>query len=72
MPLLSLLPCSTGREKQEVLQRGSSPLGLIPRAATGSEWSKPGKEGVGLSEILEDLDKQAGYVAGVCVCVIFW
>ena len=51
-----------------MVQRSASQTGLIPRAPTGSEWARSKKDDrsgaktstVGLSEILEDLDRQAG------------
>lgn len=60
--------CSVSAEF--VVQRSASHSGLIPRAPTGSEWSRSNKDkddgtSVCLSEILKDLDRQAGYV-----CVI--
>ena len=61
-PSITPFYCSTPRSPK------NSGLGLIPRAPTGSEWSRSKKDNkdtnssnsVGLSEMLQDLDKEAG------------
>lgn len=53
-----------------MVQRSASTTGLIPRAPTGSDWGRSNpddSEVVGLTEMLKDLDRQAGYV-----CFLFF
>ena len=48
-----------------MVQRSVSASGYIPRAPTGSERSRLNKgdnDSMGITEMLKDLDKQAGYV----------
>ena len=57
-----------------MVQRSASTSGLIPRAPTGSDWARSNKEdnksSVGLSEMLKDLDRQAGYVWAAIFLVV--
>lgn len=71
-------PCSAAAVASE-LHRSSSTSstsnagGLVPRAPTGSDWTRSNNKGdrssVGLTEFLKDLDRQAGYVFFVVVVV---